>query len=107
MLCSNSLSNEQSFETYNSILVEENLDLFGKMTEVVFDEGTHVLRAKIDMNSPNMLMRDPDSDSQTLTSSRETSLHGGNGGGYNGGPQVISESISEKINANADLNDKY
>ena len=39
--------------------VEENLDLFGKMKEGEFDEGTHVLRAKIDMNSPNMLMRDP------------------------------------------------
>ena len=39
--------------------VEENLDLFGKMKEGAFDEGTHVLRAKIDMNSPNMLMRDP------------------------------------------------
>ena len=39
--------------------VEENLDLFGKMKEGVFGEGTHVLRAKIDMNSPNMLMRDP------------------------------------------------
>ena len=39
--------------------VEENLDLFGKMKAGVFDEGTHVLRAKIDMNSPNMLMRDP------------------------------------------------
>ena len=39
--------------------VKENLDLFGKMKEGVFDEGTHVLRAKIDMNSPNMLMRDP------------------------------------------------
>ena len=39
--------------------VEENLDLFVKMKEGVFDEGTHVLRAKIDMNSPNMLMRDP------------------------------------------------
>ena len=39
--------------------VEENLDLFAKMKEGVFDEGTHVLRAKIDMNSPNMLMRDP------------------------------------------------
>ena len=39
--------------------VEENLNLFAKMKEGVFDEGTHVLRAKIDMNSPNMLMRDP------------------------------------------------
>ena len=39
--------------------VEENLGLFSKMKEGIFDEGTHVLRAKIDMNSPNMLMRDP------------------------------------------------
>ena len=39
--------------------VEDNLDLFSKMKEGIFDEGTHVLRAKIDMNSPNMLMRDP------------------------------------------------
>lgn len=39
--------------------VEENLDLFEKMKHGDFDEGTHVLRAKIDMTSPNMLMRDP------------------------------------------------
>ena len=39
--------------------VEENLDLFEKMKQGEFDEGTHVLRAKIDMSSPNMLMRDP------------------------------------------------
>lgn len=39
--------------------VEENLDLFEKMKNGYFDEGTHVLRAKIDMSSPNMLMRDP------------------------------------------------
>lgn len=39
--------------------VEENLDLFEKMKNGEFDEGTHVLRAKIDMTSPNMLMRDP------------------------------------------------
>ncbi|WP_440879713.1 glutamine--tRNA ligase/YqeY domain fusion protein [Tenacibaculum sp. C7A-26P2] len=39
--------------------VEENLDLFTKMKEGQFNEGTHVLRAKIDMKSPNMLMRDP------------------------------------------------
>ncbi len=39
--------------------VEENLDLFSRMTAGEFDEGTHVLRAKIDMASPNMHMRDP------------------------------------------------
>jgi len=39
--------------------VEENLDLFRRMKAGEFDEGTHVLRAKIDMENPNMLMRDP------------------------------------------------
>jgi len=39
--------------------VEENLDLFMKMKEGEFAEGEHVLRAKIDMNSGNMCMRDP------------------------------------------------
>ncbi|XRE43125.1 Glutaminyl-tRNA synthetase [Tenacibaculum discolor] len=39
--------------------VEENLDLFTRMKNGEFDEGSHVLRAKIDMTSPNMLMRDP------------------------------------------------
>jgi len=39
--------------------VEENLELFEKMKNGEFEEGTYVLRAKIDMNSPNMLMRDP------------------------------------------------
>ena len=39
--------------------VEENLDLFEKMKNGDFEEGTHVLRAKINMTSPNMLMRDP------------------------------------------------
>ena len=39
--------------------VEENLNLFSRMKAGEFDEGTHVLRAKIDMASPNMLMRDP------------------------------------------------
>lgn len=40
-------------------LVEENLDLFTRMKNGEFPKGTHVLRAKIDMASPNMLMRDP------------------------------------------------
>ncbi len=39
--------------------VEENLDLFARMTNGEFDEGSCVLRAKIDMASPNMHMRDP------------------------------------------------
>src|SRR5690606_3883290 len=39
--------------------VDENLDLFKGMKEGKFKEGEHVLRAKIDMSSPNMLMRDP------------------------------------------------
>ena len=39
--------------------IEENLELFEKMKNGEFEEGTHVLRAKIDMASSNMLMRDP------------------------------------------------
>ncbi len=38
---------------------EENLDLFYRMNEGEFEEGSRVLRAKIDMASPNMHMRDP------------------------------------------------
>ena len=39
--------------------VEENLDLFRRMNEGEFEEGARVLRAKIDMASPNMHFRDP------------------------------------------------
>ncbi len=39
--------------------VEENLELFEKMKNGDFPEGTHVLRAKINMSATNMLMRDP------------------------------------------------
>lgn len=39
--------------------IEENLDLFEKMKNGEFKEGEYVLRAKIDMNSPNMNLRDP------------------------------------------------
>ena len=39
--------------------VEENIDLFKRMRSGEFDEGTHVLRAKINMGSPNINMRDP------------------------------------------------
>lgn len=44
---------------YRNRSVEENLDLFERMKNGEFAEGTHVLRAKIDMTSSNMLMRDP------------------------------------------------
>lgn len=44
---------------YRERSVEENLLLFEKMRAGVFDEGACVLRAKIDMASPNMSMRDP------------------------------------------------
>lgn len=39
--------------------VEENLDLFRRMKAGEFPEGSHILRAKIDMASPNINMRDP------------------------------------------------
>ena len=44
---------------YRNRSVEENLELFEKMKNGEFPEGSHVLRAKIDMKSSNMLMRDP------------------------------------------------
>ncbi len=44
---------------YRNRSVEENLALFEKMKNGEFPEGSHVLRAKIDMKSSNMLMRDP------------------------------------------------
>ncbi len=44
---------------YRNRSVEENLDLFLRMKAGEFKEGEHVLRAKIDMADPNMLMRDP------------------------------------------------
>lgn len=44
---------------YRDRSVEENLDLFERMKNGEFADGTHTLRAKIDMSSPNMNMRDP------------------------------------------------
>ena len=44
---------------YRNRSFEENLDLFNRMKAGEFPEGTHVLRAKINMEDPNMLMRDP------------------------------------------------
>jgi glutaminyl-tRNA synthetase len=45
--------------TYRNRPVEENLDLFMRMKNGEFADGSKVLRAKIDMTSPNMHMRDP------------------------------------------------
>jgi len=50
--------------------VEENLDLFGRMRAGEFPDGSRVLRAKIDMAHPNLIMRDP-----TLYRIRKTSHH--------------------------------
>jgi glutaminyl-tRNA synthetase len=44
---------------YRDRPVEENLDLFARMRAGEFPDGAHVLRAKIDMASPNLNMRDP------------------------------------------------
>jgi glutaminyl-tRNA synthetase len=42
-----------------NLSIEENLDLFQKMRAGEFEDGTHVLRAKIDMQSPDLNLRDP------------------------------------------------
>ena len=55
---------------YRDRPVEENLDLFARMKAGEFEDGTHVLRAKIDMGSPNFNMRDP-----TLYRIRHASHH--------------------------------
>ncbi|MFF5381804.1 glutamine--tRNA ligase/YqeY domain fusion protein [Pedobacter suwonensis] len=44
---------------YRNRSIEENLDIFTKMKNGEFPDGAYILRAKIDMASPNMLMRDP------------------------------------------------
>ncbi|UIJ37081.1 glutamine--tRNA ligase/YqeY domain fusion protein [Desulfobaculum bizertense] len=44
---------------YRDRSVEENLDLFERMRAGEFEEGSHVLRAKIDMENPNLVLRDP------------------------------------------------
>jgi glutaminyl-tRNA synthetase len=55
--------------------IDENLDLFGRMKDGEFEEGECVLRAKIDMSSPNINMRDP-----TLYRIRKISHHRTGGG---------------------------
>jgi len=44
---------------YRSRSIAENLDMFARMRAGEFPDGAHVLRAKIDMSSPNINMRDP------------------------------------------------
>ena len=44
---------------YRDRSVDENLELFGRMRAGEFENGEHVLRARIDMAAPNMIMRDP------------------------------------------------
>ena len=44
---------------YRNRSVAENFDLFQRMRNGEFEDGTHVLRAKIDMAAPNIVMRDP------------------------------------------------
>ncbi|MCR4612183.1 MAG: glutamine--tRNA ligase/YqeY domain fusion protein [Lachnospiraceae bacterium] len=46
-------------DPYSDRSVEENLKLFEEMKDGKYEDGTKVLRAKIDMNSPNINMRDP------------------------------------------------
>lgn len=55
---------------YRDRTVDENLDLFRRMRAGEFPDGAHVLRAKIDMASPNLNMRDP-----TLYRIRKVSHH--------------------------------
>jgi glutaminyl-tRNA synthetase len=55
---------------YRERSIEENLDLFARMRAGEFADGAHVLRAKIDMASPNINMRDP-----TLYRIRHASHH--------------------------------
>jgi len=55
---------------YRNRTVKENLNLFERMRKGEFEDGSHVLRAKIDMASPNLNMRDP-----TIYRIRKTSHH--------------------------------
>lgn len=53
------LTQPGSDSSYRERSVEENLELFEKMKNGEFPDGSHILRAKIDMASPNMNLRDP------------------------------------------------
>lgn len=53
------LTNPGKNSPYRNRTVEENIELFEGMKEGLYEDGSRVLRAKIDMASPNMNMRDP------------------------------------------------
>ncbi len=53
------LQNPGTESPFRDRLVEENLDLFQRMKEGEFEDGSRVLRARIDMAHPNLNMRDP------------------------------------------------
>jgi glutaminyl-tRNA synthetase len=57
--CRGTLTEPGKESPYRNRSVEENLDLFQRMRAGEFGEEAHVLRAKIDMTSPNITMRDP------------------------------------------------
>ncbi len=54
-----SFTQEGTESPYRDRPIEENLDLFTRMKDGEFEDGEHVLRARIDMTSGNMHMRDP------------------------------------------------
>jgi len=57
--CRGTITEPGTESPYRSRSVEENLDLFSRMRAGEFEEGSRVLRGKIDMSHPNLLMRDP------------------------------------------------
>ncbi len=57
--CRGTLTEPGKNSPYRDRSVEENMDLFLRMKNGEFPEGSRVLRAKIDMASPNIIMRDP------------------------------------------------
>jgi glutaminyl-tRNA synthetase len=57
--CRGTLTEAGVDSPYRNRSVEENLDLFARMRAGAFEDGAHVLRARIDMASPNINMRDP------------------------------------------------
>jgi glutaminyl-tRNA synthetase len=68
--CRGTLTAPGKESPYRNRSVEENLELFEKMRAGEFEDGIHVLRARIDMSSPNLNMRDP-----TLYRIRHTAHH--------------------------------
>jgi len=57
--CRGTLTEPGTASPYRDRSVDDNLDLFARMRSGEFEDGAHVLRARIDMASPNINMRDP------------------------------------------------